>query len=212
MYFRETCSYLRHSRGSGGIIYTEGGWSSRPAHTHVWEAETESAQNNLFSRKKINPVSSNWIWCKFFFFFCYFIYLHTSSQHFMKHVCSLLHDPHVFRSGVGTPAVLYGVNEAVSKFVQRTQQILFDEAHHAVICRVKTEQELLAVSQLWLWFVNDLFYTQSKCVWLRKMKIIDSFKSLSEFRSKIRRWIFITTFLLLYKIAMWYFCQTKLYR
>lgn len=83
----------------------------------------------------------------------FIIYLHASSQYFMKHVSSILHDPDVFRGGVGTLAVLYGVDEAVSKFVQRAQQVPLDEAHHAVIYRDKTKHDLTA-----FWFINDLSY------------------------------------------------------
>ena len=50
----------------------------------------------------------------------------------------LLHDPDVFRGGVGTLTVLYGVDEAVSEFAQRAQQIFLDEVDHAVVCGNKT--------------------------------------------------------------------------
>lgn len=88
-------------------------------------------------------LKSNWLF--------FIIYLHASSQYFMKHMCSIFHDPDVFRGGVGTLAVLYGVDEAVSKFVQRAQQILLDEVHHAVICWGKTKHVLPV-----FWFINDL--------------------------------------------------------
>jgi len=68
--------------------------------------------------------------------FC--VYLHTSNQNCMKHMCSLLHDPDVCRRGVGTLAVLYGVDEAVPELAQRAQKIPLDEIDHAVVCRSKT--------------------------------------------------------------------------
>lgn len=42
-------------------------------------------------------------------------YLHTPSQHSMKHMSSLFHEADVLRRGVGTLSVLYGVNKAVSE-------------------------------------------------------------------------------------------------
>lgn len=65
-------------------------------------------------------------------------YLHTSGQHRMEHVRSLLHDPDVSGRGVGALAVLNGVDETVSEFTQRSQEVLLDETDHAVICGSKT--------------------------------------------------------------------------
>lgn len=102
------------------------GRASQPARTRVWEAETESTPSNLFSEKKDEHVvragklsKTECVHiqtvCKLLYFF---FYLHTSSQHCMKHVRSLLHDADVSCGGVRTLAVLYGVDEAVSEFAQ----------------------------------------------------------------------------------------------
>lgn len=61
-------------------------------------------------------------------------YLHTSGQHSVKYMRSLLHDSDVFWRGVGTLAVLDRVDEAVSEFTERAEKILLDEVDHAVIC------------------------------------------------------------------------------
>lgn len=45
-------------------------------------------------------------------------YLHTTGQHGMKDMRSLLHDSDIFGSGVSALAVLDGVDEAVSEFAQ----------------------------------------------------------------------------------------------
>lgn len=62
-------------------------------------------------------------------------YLYASSQHLVEDVGSLLHESHVVGSGVGTLAVLDGVHEAVPELLERTQKVLLDEVHHAVVCR-----------------------------------------------------------------------------
>lgn len=55
----------------------------------------------------------------------------------MKYMRSLFHHSDVFQRGVGTLAVLYGVDKAVSEFAQRAQKILLDEIDHAVVCENK---------------------------------------------------------------------------
>lgn len=60
--------------------------------------------------------------------------LNTASQHLVEDVSPFLHDANVVRRGVGTLAVLDGINEAVSELLDRPQQILLDEVHHAVVC------------------------------------------------------------------------------
>lgn len=55
----------------------------------------------------------------------------------MKDVGAFLHDSDVFRRGVGTLAVLYGIDEAVSELSQRAQEICLDEIHHVVVCERK---------------------------------------------------------------------------
>lgn len=52
----------------------------------------------------------------------------------MKDMRSLFHDSDISRRGVGTLAVLYGVDEAVSEFAEGAQKIPLDEVDHAVIC------------------------------------------------------------------------------
>lgn len=54
----KTGSYRWCAPGSSGTTCTEEGKSSQPAHTHVWEAETESALNNLFSGKQATRSQS----------------------------------------------------------------------------------------------------------------------------------------------------------
>ena len=60
--------------------------------------------------------------------------LNAAGQHLVEDVGPLLHDAHVLLSGVGTLAVLDGVDEAVPELLQRAQQVLLYEADHAVVC------------------------------------------------------------------------------
>lgn len=62
-----------------------------------------------------------------------FSYLHTSSQHGMKHVSSFLHESDVLRCGICTLAVLDGVDEAVPELAKRAQKVVLNEIGHAVI-------------------------------------------------------------------------------
>lgn len=62
-------------------------------------------------------------------------HLNASGQNGVENMCTLLHDADVSGGGVSTLAVLDGVDEAVSKLVQGAQEVLFDEIHHAVVCR-----------------------------------------------------------------------------
>lgn len=59
--------------------------------------------------------------------------LHASSQHSVKHMGSFFHESDVLRRGIGTLAVLNGVDEAVSELAERAQKVVLDEIHHAVI-------------------------------------------------------------------------------
>jgi len=60
-------------------------------------------------------------------------HLNTAGQHLVEDVRSLLHDAHVLLRGVGALAVLDGVDEAVPELLDRAQQVLLDEVHHAVV-------------------------------------------------------------------------------
>lgn len=60
--------------------------------------------------------------------------LNTAGQHLVEDVSPFLHDAHVVQRGVGTLAVLDGINEAVPELLDGPQQILLDEVHHAVVC------------------------------------------------------------------------------
>ena len=61
------------------------------------------------------------------------MYLYAAGQHGVQDMRSVLHDAYVPGGGVSTLAVLDGVDEAVPELLQRTQQVLLDEAHHAVV-------------------------------------------------------------------------------
>lgn len=60
--------------------------------------------------------------------------LNTASQHLVEDVSPFLHDADVVRRGVGTLAVLDGVDEAVPELLDGPEQVLLDEVHHAVVC------------------------------------------------------------------------------
>lgn len=66
--------------------------------------------------------------------------LNTSREEVVEDVDSFLHQPNVRQCGVGTLAVLDGVNEAVPEFTQRTQQVPLYKIHHTVIWRVEHQQ------------------------------------------------------------------------
>lgn len=51
----------------------------------------------------------------------------------MKYVSSFFHESDVLRCGVGTLAILDGVDEAVPELAKRAQKIVLNEIHHAVI-------------------------------------------------------------------------------
>ena len=59
--------------------------------------------------------------------------LNAAGQHLVEDVGPLLHDAHVLLSGVGTLAVLDGVDESVPELLHGAQQVLLDEVHHAVV-------------------------------------------------------------------------------
>ena len=59
--------------------------------------------------------------------------LNTSTEELMEDVDSFLHQSDIRRGGISTLAVLDGVNEAVPKLTQRTQQVLLYEIHHTVV-------------------------------------------------------------------------------
>ena len=61
-------------------------------------------------------------------------YLYAAGQHGVQDVRAVLHDADVAGGGVGTLAVLDGVDEAVPELLQRAQQVLLYEADHAVVC------------------------------------------------------------------------------
>ena len=67
-------------------------------------------------------------------------YLNTSCQHLIEDVRPLLHESHVHGGGVRTLAILHGVDETVPELFDGTQQVLFDEVHHAVVWRERTQR------------------------------------------------------------------------
>lgn len=67
--------------------------------------------------------------------------LNTASQHLVENVSPFLHDADIVQRRVGALAVLDGINEAVSELLDRPQQILLDEVHHAVVCGLEKSHE-----------------------------------------------------------------------
>lgn len=90
----------------------------------------------------------------------FLFYLHTSSQHRVKYMCSLLHDSDVFWRGVSTLTVLYGVDEAVSEFAQWAQKIPLDETDHAVICG-----DEISCINMRIWLQNEIS-VKTLCIYL----------------------------------------------
>lgn len=66
-------------------------------------------------------------------------YLDTASEHLIKNVSPLLHNPDVLKSGVGTLAVLNWINETISELLNRPKKVFLDEVHHAVVCKEETK-------------------------------------------------------------------------
>lgn len=69
----------------------------------------------------------------------------------MKYVSSFFHESDVLRCGIGTLAILDGVDEAVSELTKRTQKIVLNEIRHAVIW----EKENATVSNIPIAMTNN---------------------------------------------------------
>lgn len=66
-------------------------------------------------------------------------YLDTASEHLIKNVSPLLHNPDVLKSGVGALAILNWINETISELLNRPEKVFLDEVHHAVVCKDETK-------------------------------------------------------------------------